>query len=72
MELVELSEKQRMRREEAAQLLHDIADSLARHNSVDFLREGVKFQVRVPDQVEVEVEVEIETGESKLEIEIEW
>lgn len=60
-----------MSREEAAQLLRDIADSLARHNGLSFTREGLKYTVDVPDQVDVEVEIEI-GDESGLEIEITW
>jgi len=72
MELMEISEKYSMTREEAAALLHKIADSLARHNDLEFVREGVKFRVDVADQVEVEVELEIDSDESSLEIEINW
>ena len=72
MELMEISEKRKMKREEAAQLLRDLADSLARHNGVDFTQEGVKVQVRVPDDVTVEFEVELETEESSIEVEISW
>lgn len=72
MDLLEISEKRSMSREAAAMLLHELADSLGRHNGVDFLQNGVKLKVRVPDQVEVEVEVEIESDESSLEIEISW
>ena len=71
MELLEHEEKRRMSREEAAQLLRDIADSLARHNDLTFTREGLKYTVDVPDQVDVEVEIEI-GDESGLEIEITW
>ena len=72
MELMEISEKYSMTREEAAALLHKIADSLARHNDLEFVREGVKFRVDVADQVAVEVELEIGSDESSLEIEINW
>ena len=72
MDLIEIKEKKKMGREEAAQLLHNLADSLARHNGVTFLQEGVKIQIKVPDEVTVELEVEIETDESSLEIEISW
>lgn len=72
MDLIEISEKRVMAREEAAQLLHKLADSLARHNGVDFVREGVKLNIKVPDQVTVELEMEIETKESSMEIEISW
>jgi amphi-Trp domain-containing protein len=72
MDLMEISETHRMSREEAAKLLHRIADSLERHNEVEFIREGIKFHIDVPKQVEVEIEVEIESDESSLEIEISW
>jgi amphi-Trp domain-containing protein len=61
-----------MKREQAAQLLRDLADSLARHNAVDFMQKGVKLHVKVPDDVTVEFEVEIESDESSIEVEISW
>lgn len=72
MDLLEVSSKHEMRREEAAKLLHYIADSLARQNSLQFKREGKSFAVRVADQVEIEVELEVEDDNSSLEIEIKW
>ena len=72
MELIEITQKKKMGREQAAQLLHSLADSLARHNAVDFLQEGIKVNIKVPDEVTVEFEVEIETDESSIEIEISW
>jgi amphi-Trp domain-containing protein len=61
-----------MGREEAAKLLHRIADSLARHNEVEFMRNGISFHINVPNQVTVEVELEVESDESSIEIEISW
>lgn len=72
MDLMEISVKRKMGREEAARLLHELADSLARHNAVDFAQQGVKVNVKVPDEVTVEFEVEIETDESSIEVEISW
>lgn len=72
MDLMEIEEKKKMGREEAAQLLHKLADSLARHNCVDFLQKGVKMNIKVPNEVTVELEVEIETDDSSIEIEISW
>jgi amphi-Trp domain-containing protein len=72
MDLLEISEKRTMGREEAAQLLRDLADSLSRHNGLDFNREGLKFHVNVPGEVTVEVEIEIESEESSIEVEISW
>lgn len=72
MDLLEISEKHNMSREAAARLLHQIADSLARHNELEFERNGIKLRVDVADQVEVEIELEIESDKSSLEIEINW
>jgi amphi-Trp domain-containing protein len=72
MDILEISEKRNMSREDAADLLRKLADSLARQNSLDFAHEGKKLHIKVPDNVTVEVEVEIESDESSLEIEISW
>jgi amphi-Trp domain-containing protein len=72
MDLLEISEKRQMRREDVADLLHTLADSLARHNEVEFTRNGIDFHINVPDQVTLELELEIEDDESSLEIEISW
>ena len=72
MELLDISEKHKMTREEAAKLLHEIADSLARNNELAFEQRGIKITIDVPKQVEVEVEVELKPDESSLEIEISW
>ena len=72
MELMEISKKRTMGREQAAQLLHKLADSLARQNAVDFTQQGIKFHIKVLDEVTVEFEVEIESDESSIEIEISW
>ncbi len=72
MELMEVSVNREMDREDVAQLLREIADSLARHNGVDFVQNGVKVNIKVPDRVSVEFEVDIEDDESSIEIEISW
>ena len=72
MDLMEISVKRKMGREEVAKVLHQLADSLARHNAVDFMQEGIKVNIRVPDEVTVEFEVEIESDESSIEIELSW
>ena len=70
-ELLEVSESQRMSREAAATRLRELADQLARHNEVAFSREGLRYTVDVPAQVELTVEIEV--GEtSEIEIEITW
>ena len=48
-----------------------IARALARHNQVAFVRDGVRYTVAVPDQVDLKVEVEL--GESnEIEVELTW
>ena len=39
MDLLEIEEKHEMRREEAAKLMHRIADALQRQNDLEFVRE---------------------------------
>ena len=72
MELVEIKQKDRMGREEAAARLRELADQLSRHNDLEFSRNGISFKVRVPDEVDVKVEFEIEDDGSELEIELTW
>jgi len=72
MDLMEISKKRKMGREEAALLLDELADSLGRHNGVAFTQKGIKVNVRVPEEVTVEFEVEIESDESSIEVEISW
>ena len=72
MELMEFEEKPRLSREEPADVLRTFADQLARHNDLEFSREGVRYTVDVADTVEVEIEIEIGTTGSELEITISW
>jgi amphi-Trp domain-containing protein len=71
MDLFELDQTQRMTREQAAARLHELADALARHNSVELSQGGQRITVRVPDEVDLKVEVEI-GDENELEIELSW
>jgi amphi-Trp domain-containing protein len=71
MDLFEIDETQRLRREEAAARLHALADALERNNSVEFERGGNRITVRVPDEVNLKVEVEL-GDENELEIELTW
>ncbi|MDF1604260.1 amphi-Trp domain-containing protein [Nocardioides sp. YIM 152315] len=72
MDLSELEEKRRLRREEAAARLHALADALARNNAVAFERDGRRVTVRVPDEVDLSIEVEVESDGGELEIELSW
>lgn len=70
-ELLEVTEKQSLRREDAAARLRDLADQLARHNQVAFVRDGVRYTAAVPDEVELKVEIEL-GKENEIEVEISW
>ncbi len=72
MELIEHETKQRLRREEAAARLRALADELARQNEIAFAREGVRYTVAVPDEVELQFEIEIEDDGSEIEVKISW
>jgi amphi-Trp domain-containing protein len=72
MELVELKEKTKLSREDAAQRLRDIADELASGGDVRFERDGLKFTARVPDEVELKIEFELEEEGAEFEIELKW
>lgn len=72
MDLVEFEEKRTMTREEAAGVLRTLADQLARHNDLEFSREGLRYTVDVADRVEVEVEIEIGDDGSELEVTLSW
>ena len=70
--MLDIEEKRTMSREEAAELLRQLADTLSRHNEVAFTREGKQFHLKVADQVEVELEIEVDDDESSIEVEISW
>ncbi|HEX8856589.1 MAG TPA: amphi-Trp domain-containing protein [Thermoleophilaceae bacterium] len=72
MDLMEVTERERLRREDAAARLHVLADALARHNEIEFERGGVTFKVNVPDEVDFKLEIEIEEDERELEVELKW
>ena len=70
-ELMEVTEQQTLSREAAAARLRDIADQLARHNQIEFVREGIRYSVAVPDEVQMKIEIEI-GATSEIEFEISW
>jgi amphi-Trp domain-containing protein len=70
-ELIEASFETVMRREDAAARLRQLADQLSRHNQVEFVREGMRFTVRVPDELTLKLELEV-GEESEIEIELSW
>jgi amphi-Trp domain-containing protein len=72
MDLIEITQKERLGREEVAARLRTLADMLARHNDVEFDRGGMHFKVHVPDEVDFKLEIEIEDDKREVEIEITW
>jgi amphi-Trp domain-containing protein len=72
MDLIEITERERLGREEVAARLHALADALARHNELEFERGNMRIRVHVPDEVELKVELEVEEDERELEIELKW
>jgi amphi-Trp domain-containing protein len=70
-ELLEVTDRQTLSREEAAARLRALADQLARHNSIEFVRDGVRYTAKVPGDVALKVEIEL-GDESELEIELSW
>ena len=71
-ELLEVTEEQTLTREAAADRLRALADQLSRHNEVAFLRDGVRYTVKVPAEVELSVEIELGDEGSEIEIELSW
>lgn len=72
MALIEIETKRTLSREDAAAWLRDLADSLARHNDVEFEQDGVRYEIAVPDQIEMELELEVGDDGTELEIELHW
>jgi amphi-Trp domain-containing protein len=72
MELLEIKNRERLPREVVAARLRALADDLARHNQLEFVRGGTRMRVRVADELEVNVELEVEDDEVELEIELKW
>lgn len=66
-----MDETQTLTREEAATTLRALADSLSKHNSIEFSRDGGRITVAVPDEVRLKVEVEL-GDENEVEIELTW
>ena len=72
MDLMEITEKERLSREDAAARLHALADALAKNNEVQFERGGLTFKVHVADEVDFKLEIEVEEKKRELEIELTW
>ena len=72
MALLETETKEQLQREVAAERLRQLADALSRHNQVEFTREGLRYTVKVPDQVEYSLEIEITDEGGEIEVELKW
>ena len=72
MDIFEVEQKERVSRDEVAARLRTLADMLERHNDIEFQRDGMRFTVHVPDEVELKIELEVESDERELEIELTW
>lgn len=72
MALLQTETEEQLRREEVAERLRQLADALSRHNQVEFSREGMRYVVKVPDQVEYSLEIEITDEGGELEVELKW
>lgn len=72
MDVIEHTSEERIGREAAAGRLRELADQLARHNEVAFVREGIRYSVKVPDEVTFSLEIEVGDDGSEIEVEISW
>jgi amphi-Trp domain-containing protein len=72
MDILKMTDKQTVRREDAARRLHEIADELAAGNGFRVQRGDLTVDVTVPDTITMKIEVEIESDEREIEIEITW
>jgi amphi-Trp domain-containing protein len=72
MDLLEITETQRVGRDEAAARLRALADALAGEDKVEYERSGLRFKLHVPDEVDFKLEIELEGDEWELEVELKW
>ena len=72
MDIFEVEQKERLRREEVAARLRNLADMLERHNDIEFERGSMRFTVHVPDELDLKLELEVESDKRELEIELTW
>ena len=72
MDLLEINEKERIGRKEAAARLRALATALGRDNDVEYERGDLKFKVNVPDEVDFKLEIEVQDDEWELEVELKW
>jgi len=59
MNLLEITETQKVGREEAAARLRALANALSKNNAVEYGQGDLRFTVNVPDEVDFKVEIEL-------------
>ena len=69
---LEVTEKQRVKRTEAAARLRALATALSKGDKVEYERGDLKVAVHVPDEVEFKLELEVDDDEVELEVELTW
>jgi amphi-Trp domain-containing protein len=72
MDLLEVTEKERVSRQEAAKRLRALATALGRTNEVEYERGDLRFSLHVPDEVDFKIEIELQDDEWELEVELKW
>jgi amphi-Trp domain-containing protein len=72
VDLIEHASEHRLPRAAAPERLRELADDLARHNEVSFVREGVRHSIKVPKEIAYTLEIEVGESASEIEIEIKW
>lgn len=72
MDLLEVTEKERVSRAEAAKRLRALATALGRKNEVEYERGDLRFALHVPDEVDFKLEIELQDDEWELEVELKW
>ena len=72
METFEVEQQETITRQEAATRLRRIANLLSADEEAAFERGGMRFQVRLPDELNFKVEFEAGAEESELEIKLKW
>jgi amphi-Trp domain-containing protein len=73
METFEIEQQEIVTRQEAATRLRRIANLLSGdEDEAVFERGGMRFEVRLPDELNFKVEFEMGSDERELEIELKW
>lgn len=74
MQLLDAIAQGRLRREDVAEWLRELADSLVGDGDLLFDHEGRRYGIAMPEEIDLEVEFDIETiaHRTSLGIELRW